>query len=378
MTVVPREISGSSAAAAAPPRINPLARLPVFFLLEGLRAVVAGGTLGAVWKAELLSASGALVDVYAVEISAEMRAVAGTPPGGAIAIHERAWLPADLAGAAMAIGACSDDEDAARFAAAARAAGVPVNVVDNPTFCDFSFGSIVNRSPLVIAISTDGAAPVFAQAIRAKIETLIPRGFAGWAAAARGWRSALKSSGLSFNARRHFWQLFTASALNNPDHIPEQPDYDRLLDRAFDEAASADRGSVTLVCAGPGDPELLTLRAVRALQSSDVILHDGQVSQGVLDFARREARKMLIPAGAGIEGMLVGLAQSGRRAAWLMGSNVASGDIEATITACRKAHIAVEWVPGLTADAMSPQPGMPADKRRAKPAPDQASVGAAV
>ena len=91
--------------------------------------------------------------------------------------------------------------------------GVPVNVIDKPAFCDFAFGAIVNRSPLVIGISTDGAAPVFAQAIRAKLEALLPRGFADWAAAAARWRTAVKASGLSFSGRRKFWQLFTAHAV---------------------------------------------------------------------------------------------------------------------------------------------------------------------
>ena len=121
-----------------------------------------------------------------------------------------------FAGAAIAIGAFEDDESAAAFAAAARAAGVPVNVIDKPAFCDFSFGAIVNRSPLVIGISTDGAAPVFAQAIRAKLEALLPQGFAAWAAAAARWRNAVKASGLSFAGRRKFWQLFTAHAVTNP------------------------------------------------------------------------------------------------------------------------------------------------------------------
>ena len=108
----------------------------------------------------------------------------------------------------------------AAFAAAARAAGVPVNVIDKPAFCDFSFGAIVNRSPLVIGISTDGAAPVFAQAIRAKLEALLPKGFADWAAAAARWRARCKASGLSFAGRRKFWQLFTAHAVANPDREP--------------------------------------------------------------------------------------------------------------------------------------------------------------
>src|SRR4029077_528214 len=123
---------------------------------------------------------------------------------------------------AVAIGAFEDDNGAAAFASAARAAGVPVNVIDKPAFCDFSFGAIVNRSPLVIGISTDGAAPVFAQAIRAKLEALLPKGFADWAAAAARWRAAVRASGLSFAGRRKFWQVFTAHAVANPDGEPGQ------------------------------------------------------------------------------------------------------------------------------------------------------------
>src|SRR5262249_27075210 len=161
------------------------ARLPVFFKLEGRRAVVAGTSAAAAWKAELLAAAGATVDVYAPEPSTELLEVAGRLRS-VITIHARPWAPADFAGAAIAVGDC-DGDAAATFAAAARAAGVPVNVVDKPTLSDFAFGAIVNRSPLVIGISTDGAAPVFAQAIRARIETLIPQGFACWAEAAAPW-----------------------------------------------------------------------------------------------------------------------------------------------------------------------------------------------
>lgn len=189
---------------APTPRMEPLARLPVFLSLEGRRALVAGGTPAAAWKAELLSAAGAAVNVYAAQPGEELLALAADPPRGAIVIHPRDWNDDDIVGAAIAVGACDSDDEAARFAAAARARGVPVNVIDKPRFCDFSFGAIVNRSPLVIGISTDGAAPVFGQAIRAKLEALIPRGFARWAEAARRWRSDVQSSGLSFNGRRRF------------------------------------------------------------------------------------------------------------------------------------------------------------------------------
>jgi uroporphyrin-III C-methyltransferase/precorrin-2 dehydrogenase/sirohydrochlorin ferrochelatase len=336
-----------------PPRMEPLARLPVFFALEGRRAVVAGGTPGAAWKAELLSAAGATVDVYAADAGDEMQAIAIDPPRGAVVIHRREWSENDFSGATIAVGACENETEAQRFAGAARAAGVPVNVIDKPRFCDFAFGAIVNRSPMVIGISTDGAAPVFGQAIRGKLEALIPRGFTQWAAAARRWRADVQASGLSFNARRRFWQLFTERAVTYPDSAPQEFDYAMLLERTRAEGERVEQGSVTLVGAGPGDPELLTLRAVRALQSADVILFDDGVSVDVLDFARREARKLLVGKTAeGATGMqeagalMAGLAKSGRRVVRLKGGDAMSAEKE--LEACRNAGVAIEIVHGVT------------------------------
>src|SRR5258708_740683 len=141
---------------AKPPRMERLSRLPLFFAYEGKRALVAGGGTGAAWKAELLSATGATVDVYAEHPSEEMLLLAAEPPKGEITIHRHAWRPEDFKDAAIAIGGCESDEEAARFAAAARAAGVPVNVIDKPAFCDFAFGAIRNRSPLAIGTCTAG------------------------------------------------------------------------------------------------------------------------------------------------------------------------------------------------------------------------------
>jgi uroporphyrin-III C-methyltransferase / precorrin-2 dehydrogenase / sirohydrochlorin ferrochelatase len=340
------------------PRMEPLARLPVFFALAGKRVVLAGGTSAAAWKAELLSAAGADVDVLCYDVSDELLALAADPPGGAVIIHARAWQREDFRGAALAIGALSNEDEASRFAAAAREAGVPVNVIDMPAFCDFSFGSIVNRSPMVIGISTDGAAPVFAQAIRAKLEAMIPAGFARWAATARLWRDAVKSSGLPFAGRRRFWQIFTASALRSPDHEPVQDDFTRLMAETQAEGEAPSLGSVTLVGAGPGDPELLTLRAVRALQSADIILIDDLVAPAILDFARREAKKMMVGKTGfapscrqdEINALMVGLAKAGRRVVRLKGGDpMIFGRAGEEIAACRKAGVAVEIVPGISA-----------------------------
>lgn len=338
--------------------MEPLARLPVFLALDGKRTVLAGGSAAAAWKAELLSAAGARVDVYAAEVSGDMAAIAADAPRGPIDVHARGWTADDLKGAAVAIGAFDDDASAAEFAAAARAEGVPVNVIDKPAFCDFSFGAIVNRSPLVIGISTDGAAPVFAQAVRAKLEAMLPQGFAAWAAAAQRWRAAVKASGLPFAGRRRFWQLFTAHAVKNPDAVPGEADFERFIADVRGEGTAVEAGTVTLVGAGPGDPELLTLRAVRALQSADVILFDDLVSRDVLDFARREARKMLVgKTGFGpsckqedINALMVGLARQGKRVVRLKGGDpLIFGRAAEELDACQTAGIAVEVIPGITA-----------------------------
>ena len=338
-------------------RMSPLARLPVFFALAGRRVVLAGGSEGASWKAELLSAAGAQVEVIASEFCDDLLALADTPPGGPIRLTAREWQETDLAGAALAIGAIEDDEEGARFAAAARAVGTPVNVVDKPAFCDFAFGAIVNRSPLVVGISTDGAAPVFGQAVRAKIEAVIPEGFKRWAQAAQAWRPAVTTLGLSYQGRRRFWERFTRAALETPDTEPADTLRDELLARAENERAGEGHGSVALVGAGPGDPELLTLKAVRVLQSADVVLYDDLVAPAVLDVARREARKMLVgKTGYGpsckqddINKLMISLAKQGKRVVRLKGGDpMIFGRAGEEIAAARAAGLPVEIVPGIS------------------------------
>lgn len=338
--------------------MRPLARLPVFLAIEGKRAIVAGGSPAAAWKAELLSAAGARVEVYAEAPSEELVAVAADAPHGTIAIIARAIRAGDFTGASVAIGAIDDPEEAGQFAAVARAAGVPVNVVDRPALCDFALGAIVNRSPLVVGISTDGASPVFGQAIRAKLEALIPRGFAAWAEAARSWRPHVQALGLSARARRLFWELFVDRAAARPNGRPAETDLEALLEATRGGTNDGSAGSVVLVGAGPGDPELLTLRAVRALQSADVILVDDLVAPDILDFARREARKMLVGKTGHqpsckqeeINALMISLARSGRRVVRLKGGDPGIfGRAGEEIVACRAAGIEVEVIPGITA-----------------------------
>jgi uroporphyrin-III C-methyltransferase / precorrin-2 dehydrogenase / sirohydrochlorin ferrochelatase len=337
-------------------RIAPLAVLPVFFKLAGRRAVVAGHGEGAVWKAELLAAAGAVLDIYPTEETDAFQALRANAPDR-VTVAGRPWQEADLEGAALAI-ADLEEADAAAFAAAARRAGVPCNVVDKPSLCDFQLGSVVNRSPLVIGISTDGAAPVFGQAIRTRIETLLPSGFQKWAEAAKSWRPAVQALGLPSQARRRLWERFARLALARPGDAPSEADRTAFDQAAREEASAGERGSVVLVGAGPGDPELLTLKAVRALQSADVILHDDLVSDAVLDFARREARRLVVGKRGhrpsckqdDINAMMVALARSGKRVVRLKGGDpLVFGRAGEEIAACRAAGVPVEIVPGITA-----------------------------
>jgi uroporphyrin-III C-methyltransferase/precorrin-2 dehydrogenase/sirohydrochlorin ferrochelatase len=341
---------------AAPPRLAPLATLPVFFKLDGRRVVLAGGSESAAWKAELLAAAGARVAVFAPEPTEKMRALAHDD--ARVVLTERAFRTEDLESAALVVADVASDEEAEKFAAMARAAGVPVNIIDRPHASDFQFGSIVNRSPLVVGISTDGGAPVFGQALRARIETLLPQGFARWAAAAKAWRPKVRALGLDFHGRRRFWESFVRLALARADRVPREPDLAALVAAArADLDAPRAKGSVVLVGAGPGDPELLTLRAVRALQSADVVLFDDLVAPGTLDLARREATK--VPVGKrgykpsctqeDITALMIALAGEGKRVVRLKGGDpMIFGRAGEEIAALRAVGVEVEVVAGVT------------------------------
>jgi uroporphyrin-III C-methyltransferase/precorrin-2 dehydrogenase/sirohydrochlorin ferrochelatase len=324
-------------------RIGALAKLPVFLDLQGKRAVVAGGTAAAAWKAELLAAAGAAVTVYAEDVSAEMQALD-------VAIVSRSWQPGDLAGAVLAVIDAGDDASAMAFRSAARAAGAICSAIDKPAHCDVQFGAIVNRSPVVIGISTDGAAPVLAQAIRRRIETVLPATLSRWAAAAKAIRSRVGALLPTPSQRRSFWESFAARAFIEP----VVPGEDELLH----SRGAATGGHVTLVGAGPGDAELLTLKAMRALQSADVILFDDLVSDDVLELARREAKRMMVGKRGGrpsckqeeINALMVRLAGQGKRVVRLKaGDPMVFGRAGEEIAALEAQGIPVTVVPGITA-----------------------------
>ena len=275
-------------------RMEGLATLPVFFKLQGRRVALAGGSAPAVWKAELLSAAGATVEVYAAEPDEDLLALAEAPPGGPITIHRRPWAENDLLGAALALGAIDNDDEAGCFREAAGRAGVPINIIDKPAFCTFQFGTVVSRSPLVIGISTDGAAPVFGQAIRARIEALLPQGLRAWAEAARDWREAVQARSLSFRARRRFWEVFADRALATTESAPTPADRDACLSAALAETAGVAETRLALVGAGCGAADGITLQAIKALQDADVVFHGADIEPALVGFARREATKVAV------------------------------------------------------------------------------------
>lgn len=338
------------------PGIGALDVLPVFLRAKGRKMLVCGNSDGVAWKVELLAAAGARLDVVSDQPSDALEAAAER---ASAALHRRRWRDDDFEGALAVVAEAADDGEAGDLRRAALAAGVPLNVIDRPDFCDFQFGGIVNRSPLVVAISTAGAAPVFSQAVRARIETMLPTGLARWAAAALRWRPQVAARELPFRLRRIFWEGFSARALAAPEQVPEDADIEALLATVGGGTqAGGKSGRATLVGAGPGDPELITLRGVRALQSADVVLYDDLAPQAALDLARREAEKVYVGKRGGKESvgqaeitqLLVELVAAGKQVVRLKGGDpMIFGRANPEIVALKAAGLPFLIVPGVTA-----------------------------
>lgn len=349
-------------------RMAPLATLPVFYKLQGKKVLIAGGSEAAAWKAELLAAAGAEVHVHAERLDPVFADLIAAPAvSGSYVWHQRPWSAESFALMQIAICDAESEGEAQAFYCAARTAGVAVNVIDRPAWCEFQFGSIVNRSPAVIAISTDGAAPILGQAIRRRIETLLPPALAAWAQLAQTIRKTVNDRLAPGPQRRAFWEFFVDRAFGAP---PEKGAAEKMLRQAnaLQPAETRREGRVTLVGAGPGDAELLTLKAVRALQAADVILFDDLVSADVLELARREAKRMLVGKRGGrescrqddINATMVKLARAGKHVVRLKGGDpMIFGRAGEEIARLQDEGIAVSVVPGITsALAMAAQLGV--------------------
>ncbi len=347
-------------------RVGDLAVLPVFYRLKGRKVVLAGGTDAAAWKGELLAAAGAIVHIYAEQLDPAFDEVISNSPASFVR-HQRPWAADSFENAVVAIGDANSDGEAHAFYCAAIAAGVAVNVIDRPAYCQFQFGSIVNRSPAIVGISTDGAAPIFGQAIRRRIETVFPPALQGWAKLAQTIRPRVNETLESGAPRRRFWETFVDRAFSGEDASKAKGGLARNFSK-WKADPNPPGGRVTLVGAGPGDSELLTLKAVRALQAADVILFDNLVSDEVLELARREAKRMLVGKRGGrasckqedINEMLVKLAKAGKNVVRLKsGDPMIFGRGGEEIAHLEGHGIPVAIVPGVTsATAMAAQLGV--------------------
>ena len=329
---------------------------PLFLKLQGRPVLLAGSGAAAAAKLRLLAAAGARVSIHAEAPSDELAA--------AIADLAVAWSSApisaeDLRRADLVIGAAGTDEADCALSAAARAAGKLVNIVDRPELSDFTMPAIVDRDEIVVAISTHGASPVLAQRVRAAIESVLPPALGRLARFAQRFRSAVQSRIHDNAARRQFWNQVFAGPIGQAVLAGDERRATRDLIRAANKAEPrADAGQVSLVGAGPGDPELLTLRAARSLREADVIVYDKLVDAAVLDYARRDARRIHVGKSKGdhtlpqaeINALLIAEAKAGRRVVRLKGGDpFVFGRGGEELEALLAAGIRVDVVPGITA-----------------------------
>lgn len=329
-------------------------RFPVFLDLTGRRVVIAGADERAAQKARLFADAGADLLIIAELISPEMRREFGERAG----MLERAVRDSDFIGAIVAVIAEDDARRAGEIAAAARREGVLVNAVDRPELCDFFTPSIVDRGSVVVAISSDGAAPVLARRIRQRIEAILPARLGALADFARSFRVAVAGK-FPPPARRLFWERvfdgpIAARLLAGDVRGAREAMIEKINRPQSDENA----GVVHIVGAGPGDPELLTLRAHRLLQEADVILYDRLVSDEVLSLARRDAARVYVGKAKGdhavpqedICARLVDFARQGKNVVRLKGGDpFVFGRGGEELEALRAAGVAAFVTPGVTA-----------------------------
>jgi uroporphyrin-III C-methyltransferase/precorrin-2 dehydrogenase/sirohydrochlorin ferrochelatase len=328
---------------------------PIFLAVEGHRIVLSGGGDAAMAKLRLLMKTEAQLTVIAAEISGDIRKWAAQ---GKLRFVERAMEPGDAAGAALFYAANEDDAEDARVAAIAHAEGALVNIVDNLADSQFITPAIVDRDPVTVAIGTEGAAPVLARAIKADLEERLPTSLGVLARIGKTFRHAVDILPMG-RKRRDFWTSFYFGAGPKALDAGEAaviPALETLLDTHV--MATDKQGSVDLVGAGPGDPELLTLKARNALDKADVVIHDRLVTGEILELARREA--IIIDAGkegfgkamlqSDIDALIVRHALDGHHVVRLKaGDPTVFGRLDEEIEAIEAHDIPYRVIPGITA-----------------------------
>lgn len=330
----------------------------MFFDLRGQSVLVVGGGEVALRKVSLLARTGAHITLVAPQIAAEVQALAAR--AGAVHLEAREFRPDDLNGARLVIVATADRVINRWIAQLCETRHIPVNVVDDRELSRFIVPAIIDRDPVLVAVSTGGTSPVLARRLRERLEAFIPQRFGELARWLRGLREATMDRLRDASERRRFFETIIDGPAARRFIEGDERGATSLAQQLLDVTTAAARtvGEVTLVGAGPGDPELLTLKALRALQDADVILHDRLVSPAILDLARRDATFMGVGKTAGckstsqqeINSLLVEQALQGKRVVRLKGGDpFIFGRGGEEIETLARAGIAFSVVPGITA-----------------------------
>lgn len=328
---------------------------PISLKLQQQPCLIVGGGHIAYRKAVLLQKAGAVIDVQSPEIVPELLAVVESSKGQYTSACFDVAM--SLCRYRLVIAATDDKEVNRKVFEACEAENVLVNSVDDPPHCRFMVPAIVDRSPLVVSIATNGASPVLARQIRTQLEATIPHGMGKLAAFSGKWRNAVKAKISHPDQRRIFWEDLYASPLKEQVYNDNLAEADRLIESALIEWKQP-KGEVYLVGAGPGDPELLTLKALRLMQQADVIIYDRLVSEPIMDLCRRDAEKIYVGKARSnhavpqdnINALLVKYANEGKRVCRLKGGDpFIFGRGGEEIQELFAAGVSFQVVPGITA-----------------------------
>jgi len=329
--------------------------LPIFLDIREQPCLVVGGGEVAARKCALLLRAGARVTVLAPALTSAFDAWLAE---GRIAHRAGNFRDEDVATHALAIAATDDEAVNRAVAAAARVRRIPVNVADQPALCSFILPSIVDRAPVIVAVSSSGAAPVLARLLRARLETLIPAGYGRLAALAGAFRGQVKAR-FKPAERRRFWERVLQGPIAEQVFSGRDAEARQALQASLDDPRlSISGGEVSLVGAGPGDPDLLTFRALRLMQQADVVVYDRLVSRPILDLVRLEAERIYAGKESArhalpqedINHLLVRLTREGKRVVRLKGGDpfiFGRGGEEIDTLAAE--GIPFQVVPGITA-----------------------------
>ncbi|MBN7122529.1 siroheme synthase CysG [Erwinia billingiae] len=330
--------------------------LPIFADIRNKPVLIVGGGDVAARKIDLLRRAGARVQIAARTLCEELTALESS---GEVSWIAQEYQNALLDGVYLVIAATDDGELNARVYHDATERQMLANVVDDQPKCSFIFPSIVDRSPLVVAISSSGTAPVLARLLREKLEALLPANLGQMAELAGQWRTKVKQRLGKMSERRRYWEAAFNGLFASQVASGNIEGAKRTLDQQLDDP-DAGEGEIILVGAGPGDPGLLTLRGLQVMQQADVVLYDHLVSDEILDLVRRDADRICVGKRANAHSipqeetnrMLVSLAKQGKRVVRLKGGDpFIFGRGGEELQAAVEAGIPFQVVPGVTAAA---------------------------